>query len=444
MNPGAPPSRSCTLSIRARLLLVTLATLVACSVLVLVFAGREFTAQARAELADRVERHLSLIAEPMTAQVVVGDYEVLAKMLDEAARRTYIAEVSWVDSHGVVLRALGEPVENVAPDWFVRWTGIARIARSRAIEVGGKVYGQLTIAASAVAHVNQAWDRVLTVGELLLLASGVLLAIQQLVVERALRPLAQLSAAARRLGAGDYAARIPARGPPELAALAGAFNGMAANLQRVVTSLRDALAHNRLLATVVEQSNDAILTKDLDGRITSWNRGAERIFGYAASEAIGAHVSILHSPGKPGELDTVIDRVRNARPAVFEAERVRKDGSLITIASSVSPLHDEAGRHVGEISVIRDITANKQAEQALFVARERARVTLDALGEGVIRVDAGERIEYLNPAAERLTGWRADAALGRRCARATGPYGGSNGSRPPCATAMGRNRDGWS
>lgn len=413
MNAAAPPSRCCTLSIPGRLALVSAAALLVCSLLLLSFATREYAVQARAELADRVERDLQFVVAPVTGQVVVGDYELLQKMLDEAARRTYVAEVSWGDAHGIVLRALREPAASVAPDWFVRWAGVDGIARSSAIEVGGRFYGRITLIGSPVALLNQVWDRALTMGELLLLTSGILVGLVLVVANRVLRPLAYLSAAARRFGAGDHAVRVAERGPPELAALAGAFNEMAGSLQRSLASLRDALAHNRLLATVVEQSNDAILTKDLDGHITSWNRGAERIFGYAASEVIGASVSILHPPGKRGDIDGVIDRVRSARPALFEAERIGKDGSIIAIASSVSPLHDEAGRHVGEISVIRDITAAKQAEQALFDARERARVTLDAIGEGVIRVDAEERVEYLNPAAERMTGWSAGSALGR-------------------------------
>ncbi|HCX33300.1 MAG TPA: hypothetical protein DHV08_06940, partial [Rhodocyclaceae bacterium] len=233
------------------------------------------------------------------------------------------------------------------------------------------------------------------------------------VAQRALRPLAGLAAAARALGGGDRGVRVPEPDAPELAALAGAFNKMAADLDATIVSLKQANARNRMFATVVEQSHAAILTKDLDGRITSWNAAAQRIFGYSAEEVIGQPISILFPTGNAEEFQALLKHVRSARTGSREAERRAKDGSIVLIAAERSPYYDEDGRHVGEISVVHDITEKRRAERALFEAQERARVALDSITDGVMRLDLSGHVEYLNGAASRITGWGAEDALGR-------------------------------
>lgn len=413
MSDPFPPSRCCALSIPARLVIVCAAALAAIGCFTLPSLLFEESARARADLADRVERHVQFVLPALAEHVVSGDYEVLRRMLAQTARRNYVGEVRWVDFGGTLLRAAGEAPELRAPDWFVRVSGIGKVERSLPVEVGGRLYGRVEITGSPAFHLNEVWEEFLATAELLLLAAGVLLALVLGVALRTLRPLGDLAAAARALGAGDHSVRVAEPGPPELAGLARAFNAMAADLARSFASLREALAANRLLATVVRQSNAAIITKDLEGRITTWNEGAERIFGYSAQEAIGQPVAILHPPGHGEEFGAVLSRMRAAEPRSFEAERRAKDGSAVLVASNVSPLHDAEGRHVGEISVIQDITEKRRAAQALFEAQERARVALDAIADGVIRLDAAGRIEYLNGAAERITGWSAAEAIGR-------------------------------
>ena len=116
------------------------------------------------------------------------------------------------------------------------------------------------------------------------------------------------------------------------------------------------------LATVAETSEDAIITKDLNGIITSWNKAAERIFGYSADEVIGKPVSVLIPPDRPDEEPTILERLRKGqRIEHYETVRQRKDGTLIDISLSVSPLADATGRIVGASKIARDITERRRA-----------------------------------------------------------------------------------
>lgn len=120
----------------------------------------------------------------------------------------------------------------------------------------------------------------------------------------------------------------------------------------------------QLLAAIVEGSDDAIVTKDLDSIITSWNPGAERLFGYSAEEAIGQPITILFPEDRLGEeADLIATLRRGERIAHFETIRCRKDGSLVPISLTVSPVRDAAGRVVGASKIARDITERHNAEQ---------------------------------------------------------------------------------
>ncbi len=126
------------------------------------------------------------------------------------------------------------------------------------------------------------------------------------------------------------------------------------------------------LAAIVESSDDAILAKDLNGTIISWNSGAERLFGYTADEAIGNPVTMLIPPDRADEEPTILARIRNGeRIDHYETIRRRKDGSLIDISLSVSPIRGGDGEVIGASKIARDITARRRAEeQQLLLIRE--------------------------------------------------------------------------
>jgi PAS domain S-box-containing protein len=119
-----------------------------------------------------------------------------------------------------------------------------------------------------------------------------------------------------------------------------------------------------LLAAIVESSDDAIASKTLDGIVTSWNRGAERLFGYAAAEIVGRPIAILAAPGREDEMPAILARIRRGeRVDHFETVRRRKDGGLVEVSLTVSPVRNQQGRIVGASKVARDIRARKAAEE---------------------------------------------------------------------------------
>ncbi len=119
----------------------------------------------------------------------------------------------------------------------------------------------------------------------------------------------------------------------------------------------------RLLAAIVETSDDAIVSKTLDGTIRTWNAGAERLFGYTAAEAIGRHISLVIPPERIAEEDHIIGCLKaGERVDHFETERVRKDGERVLVSLTVSPIRDAAGNVVGASKIARDITERKRAD----------------------------------------------------------------------------------
>jgi PAS domain S-box-containing protein len=149
---------------------------------------------------------------------------------------------------------------------------------------------------------------------------------------------------------------------------------------RAEQALRASESKNRMLAAVVEQTTAAVITKDLDNRITSWNRGAERLYGYSAAEAIGQLSHELLNPDiTPAHLEGLLARIRGGSDDVNRLQHVRADGIRIDIESSHAPRFDAAGRRVGRITVIRDITEQLRAQRSIEAARaaaEQAQVTM--------------------------------------------------------------------
>jgi PAS domain S-box-containing protein len=130
------------------------------------------------------------------------------------------------------------------------------------------------------------------------------------------------------------------------------------------------LLNARLLASIVESSDDVIISKSLEGVIQSWNAAAERLFGYAAAEALGRHISLIIPPERIQEEDHIISRLRQGqRIEHFETERLRRDGRRIPVSLTISPIRDEADNVVGASKIARDITERKrtEAERERFV-----------------------------------------------------------------------------
>lgn len=165
-----------------------------------------------------------------------------------------------------------------------------------------------------------------------------------------------------------------------------------------------ALTKAHAAAAVIEFSQDAIITKDLNGIITSINAGAEHMFGYKPEEVIGKPVTMLSRPGHENEETAIIERIRRGeRIDHYETVRVRKDGTLLDISLTVSPIRDAAGKIVGASKIARDITERKQAEaQISFLARETEHRTKNILAtvQAAVQLSQAESVPEFKKAIE--------------------------------------------
>ena len=164
------------------------------------------------------------------------------------------------------------------------------------------------------------------------------------------------------------------------------------------------------LALIVDSSQDAIIGKNLDGIITSWNRGAEEIYGYKAEEVIGAPISILAPPDRPDEIPAILKKIKLGELVEnFESVRVTKDGRRLNVSISVSPVSDAEGRIVGASAIARNITAQKRAEDQLRQAQK-----MEAVGRlaGGIAHDFNNILGIITASCELLRSRLEPAAAG--------------------------------
>lgn len=180
-----------------------------------------------------------------------------------------------------------------------------------------------------------------------------------------------------------------------------------------VSELRKAEEERGFLAAIVESSDDAIIGKDLTGRVLSWNAGAERMFGFAPSEIVGQSIDRIISPERPGEEERILDEVKHGETRSYETVRMRKDGQPVDVVLTVSPIRDSGGNIIGASSISKDITARKQADRELQENRARLSGIIETAMDAIISVDSGQRVRLFNAAAERMFGWNASEVLGQ-------------------------------
>jgi PAS domain S-box-containing protein len=202
----------------------------------------------------------------------------------------------------------------------------------------------------------------------------------------------------------------------------GAIGG-ALLLTDVVTARKEAEAalresEERLRMFVVGTKDYAFSMLDPEGRIVSWNEGARRIMGYEAAEVVGRHFSLFHGSDDiaankaHGELQVAL------RDGKFEeeGEQVRKDGSRIWLNVLITPLTDEAGNLKGFSKIDRDISERKRAEQELAVVTGRLHATIQTAIDAIVVIDEGGIVQSVNPAVERIFGYRTDEVVGKNVA----------------------------
>ncbi len=192
-----------------------------------------------------------------------------------------------------------------------------------------------------------------------------------------------------------------------------------------ITERRRRAEMNRRFAAIVEDSDDAIIGKTLDGVVISWNRAAERIYGYTAEEMIGKNISVLIPPEFRDEMPELMERIRKGEKVEhFESVRIRKDGSRVEVSLTISPVRDEGGKIVGASIIARDITERtaelEKTTELLkreMAERESAEQFLEQVFEGmrdaIAITDLEGRFLLVNGEFERGTGWKREEVIGK-------------------------------
>ena len=331
-------------------------------------------AEGAAEHSARLKRELSetltFIAPLIADQAILGEYAVIGQLLNNQVRKGEIDSFQWTDKEGKKLVAYDKPDSLVAPAWFKAIAAIDRADDSIEVMAGGVGYGRVSGSMTTTKAYNRLWQQF--VKQLQIVAATLFLMLQfiWLIFRGNLGTLRMLAEGANRFSQGDYAVRIDPEGAPEVKLAAEAFNNMANNIEGLIASLGKSESKNKLLATIVEQSSEAIWTKDLAQVVTSWNSGAAAMFGYPPAEAVGRALVVGQST--PEEERARQRRLVAGERFSYDTKAVTRSGTAIDIQVAVAPLLDDANRCIGSIAVARDVTQRKRSEEALRQAREEA------------------------------------------------------------------------
>jgi len=241
------------------------------------------------------------------------------------------------------------------------------------------------------------------------------------------RPIGRLTTAVDAIGRGQPAV-IPVDAGGETGLLARAFARMVEETKAKTSALehevmerrrteaaRDQLAvRERLFSAAVESSDDSIVMQTLDGIIIGWNAAAERLYGYSAEEAVGQPTSIILPADRGDERTDYLKRIaRGERIEHFETMRMRRDGSLVEISVSLSPIRGPTGEIIGASGSARRLTDARKTERALQQQLEERRQLFDASQDLILIMDSRGHIAQISPSSETILGYRPEEMIGR-------------------------------
>src|SRR5205814_2278918 len=234
----------------------------------------EGAAEHSAPLVVYQKETLVFLAPLVADQALVGDYAAISQLLNQQVKKGEVDQFTWTDKDGKRIVAQDVPDKLEAPTWFARVAAIEHTPHSVEVTAGGVGYGTLNASMTPVKAQNRLWYQFVKQLQIVAVTLFLMLQFIWLIFRGNLGTLRMLAEGANRFSQGDHAVRVDAEGAPEVGLAAAAFNNMANNIESLIASLGKSESKNKLLATIVEQSSEAIWTTDLAGVITSWNSGA--------------------------------------------------------------------------------------------------------------------------------------------------------------------------
>ncbi len=362
-----------TSSLRTLILGITSVAVVVATLSSLGFSVRELITKAKARSDVRTERLTSAGAPLLLNALVVGDLASAEQVLrnlnaHQAWQRVVLYEA---DGTTVILDTSPSDAEQSgAPDWLRPLLALDLQESRIPIVAEPVVYGLLAVTPSSAALETEVWQATREAGLTAAVLLVVLIGGLDIGLRYGLRPVRALGVSAARVGAGDLSVRMPETRLAEIAPTVSAFNAMADNLERLLADLRAKESANRRLAAIVEQSEEAIVTIDLERRVTSWNVGAARLLRRAAPAML--HHPLAEAFGGDAEAARQVDLLIETRPPNRAEFELRLPDASVFVAAASSPLHEDDGHHAGWIIVTRDITRRKRAEIEVLRARDEA------------------------------------------------------------------------
>ncbi len=333
-----------------------------------------FVADGAAEHSLRLKRELTetltFLAPLVADQALVGDYAAIEQLLKKQVTKGEMDRFEWIDNQGRKIAAQDVPDKLNAPRWFTVIAAIGVADEAVDVTAGGVGYGTLLAKMTPVKTQNRLWLQFVKQVQILAVTLFLMLQFIWLIFRGNLGTLRMLAEGANRFSQGDHAVRIRAEGSTEVRVAAEAFNNMANNTESLLASLSDSESKNKLLATIVEQSSEAIWTENIAGAVTSWNDGAAAMFGYSQIDAIGHTLKIGASDA--ADVDAHMNRLAAGERFSYDTKALTAAHSQIDIQVAVAPLVDESNAYIGTIFVARDVTQSKRSAAALRLAREAA------------------------------------------------------------------------
>ena len=416
------------LNLVGRLFLAILAILSLSFAILLVIYLQQSVAMHRALVADQTRLALDMLQPRIADQVIVGDYEALDQILEEAVRQEQIKVISFLDADsGKALAARARSMAAAYPAWYGRWLVPDAAPVDRPVVVGKRHYGTLSLQPSYEPFIGRLWQSTLLFVELGLIAMLLVGATSGWVLKRGLQPLRTLHDAAERLFATGTAATLPVSryDAPEIRSTVVAFNGVSA---------REARAR-----AILEGTTDAYIEVDNGWRLTYINRPSVALFGLDTVHDLGV---------------TLWERLPHLAPAFFEtlSAAFARHRSLVAEAYVAVPgkwLEVHTYPTAEGLSIyFRDVSERRVAQQAIRLNEERLSAVLANVADGIIMVDGNGVIRTYNRAAEQLFGHPVDEAIGRHVSllMPQAPAAGADGGQAPILLGrqelVGRRRDG--